>query len=128
VIREQLQRQDGEQGVDLRVGVGDDDHFVAVGSQAGVPFRDDDCPRAARYSVKRESVETCQDLVVTNLRMALMGTILDLFHLSKPQLLRDNSVQPPFRQHGLNRPSKPIEKIARYHGISNTRTGGRQRM
>ncbi len=51
VIREQLQRQDGEQGVGLRVGVGDDDQVVAVGAQAGVLFRDDDGARAAYFDL-----------------------------------------------------------------------------
>ena len=38
VIREQLQRQDSQQGADLRIGFWNDDQVIAVGAQARVLF------------------------------------------------------------------------------------------
>ena len=47
VIREQLQRQDSQQGADLGVRFGNGNQVVAVGVQAGILFADDDRPCAA---------------------------------------------------------------------------------
>ena len=42
VIRKQLQRQNSQQGADLQIRFGDDDHVIAVGAQAGFLFGDGD--------------------------------------------------------------------------------------
>jgi hypothetical protein len=49
VIRQQLQRQDFQQGADFRIRLGNDDQVIAVGAQAGILFADGDRARAAHF-------------------------------------------------------------------------------
>ena len=50
MIREQLQRQDTQQGADLRIRFGDNGQIIAMGAQASVLFADGDRACAAHFN------------------------------------------------------------------------------